>query len=84
MKQTVMLRVLDKEPYKKVVEIDFKTFQFKYRVGKEVIGTIDGIRVAMCVEDYDAALKEQRKQALVEMMRSDEEAGLYNTPTDNI
>jgi hypothetical protein len=32
----------------------------------------------MCVEDYDAALKEQRKQALVEMMRSDEEAGLYN------
>jgi hypothetical protein len=84
MKQTVMLRVLDKDPYKKVVEIDFKSFQFKYRLGKEVIGTMDGIRVAMCVEDYDAALNEQRKQALVEMMRSDEEAGLYNTPTDNI
>jgi hypothetical protein len=84
MKQTVMLRVLDKEPYKKVVEIDFKSFQFKYRLGKEVIGTMDGIRVAMCVEDYDTALKEQRKQALVEMMRSDEEAGLYNTTTDNI
>ena len=84
MKQTVMLRVLDKDPYKKVVEIDFKSFQFKYRLGKEVIGTMDGIRVAMCVEDYDTSLKEQRKQALVEMMRSDEEAGLYNTPTDNI
>ena len=84
MKQTVMLRVLDKDPYKKVVEIDFKSFQFKYRLGKEVIGTMDGIRVAMCVEDYDAALNEQRKQALVEMMRSDEEAGLYNTTTDNI
>lgn len=79
MKQTVMLRVLDKDPYKKVVEIDFKTFKFKYRVGKEVIGTIDGIRVAMCVEDYDAALKEQREQALIEMMKLDEEAGLYNT-----
>ena len=78
MKQTVMLRVLDKDPYKKVVEIDFKSFQFKYRLGKEVIGTMDGIRVAMCVEDYDAALNEQRKQALIEMMRLDEELGLYN------
>jgi len=78
MKQTVMLRVLDKDPYKKVVEIDFKSFQFKYRLGKEVIGTMDGIRVAMCVEDYDAALKEQRKQSLIEMMKLDAEAGLYN------
>jgi hypothetical protein len=79
MKQTVMLRVLDKDPYKKVVEIDFKTFTFKYRVGKEVIGTIDGVRVAMCVEDYDSALKEQREQVLIEMMESDQELGLYNT-----
>jgi hypothetical protein len=78
MKQTVMLRVLDKDPYKKVVEIDFKAFTFKYRVGKEVIGTIDGVRVAMCVEDYDAALKEQREQSLIEMMKLDAEAGLYN------
>jgi hypothetical protein len=78
MKQTVMLRVLEQDPYKKVVEIDFKTFQFKYRVGKEVIGTIDGVRVAMCVEDYDTALKEQRKQSLIEMMRLDQELGLYN------
>jgi len=78
MKQTVMLRVLDKDPYKKVVEIDFKTFKFKYRLGKEVIGTMDGIRVAMCVEDYDIALKAQREQALIEMMRLDQELGLYN------
>jgi hypothetical protein len=54
MKHLVLLRVLDKEPYKKAVEIDFKKFQFKYRLHKEVIGTIDGIRVAMCVDDYDA------------------------------
>jgi hypothetical protein len=78
MKQTVLLRVLDKDPYKKVVEIDFKTFKFKYRLGKEVIGTMDGIRVAMCVEDYDTALKEQREQYLTEMMRLDQELGLYN------
>jgi hypothetical protein len=78
MKQTVMLRVLDKEPYKKVVEIDFKAFQFKYRLGKEVIGTMDGVRVAMCVEDYDIALKNQREQALIELMRLDQELGLYN------
>lgn len=79
MKQTVMLRVLEQDPYKKVVEIDFKTFQFKYRVGKEVIGTIDGVRVAMCVDDYDTSLKEQREQSLIEMMRLDQELGLYNT-----
>ncbi len=78
MKQTVLLRVLNKDPYKKVVEIDFKTFKFKYRLGKEVIGTMDGIRVAMCVEDYDTALKEQREQYLTEMMRLDQELGLYN------
>jgi hypothetical protein len=78
MKQTVMLRVLEQDQYKRVVEIDFKTFQFKYRVGKEVIGTIDGIRVAMCEKDYDAALKEQREQALTKMMKLDQELGLYN------
>jgi hypothetical protein len=32
----------------------------------------------MCVEDYDAALKEQREHALTEMMRLDQELGLYN------
>lgn len=84
MKQTVMLRILGEDTYKKVVEIDISKFKLKYRLRKDVIGVLDGIDVAMCVEDYDAALKEQRKQALVEMMRSDEEAGLYNTPTDNI
>jgi hypothetical protein len=59
MKQTVLLRVLDKDQYKKVVEIDFKTFQFKYRLHKEVIGTIDGIRVAICIEDYEQLIKEK-------------------------
>jgi hypothetical protein len=78
MKQTVMLRVLDKDPYKKVVEIDFTTFKFKYRIGKEVIGTIDEVRVAMCVEDYDEALKIYREQILTDMMRQDQELGLYN------
>jgi hypothetical protein len=78
MKQLVMLRVLEQDTYKKVVEIDFTTFKFKYRIGKEVIGTIDEVRVAMCVEDYDAALKEQREHALTEMVRLDQELGLYN------
>jgi predicted RecB family endonuclease len=78
MKQLVMIRVLGKDTYKKVVEIDFTTFQFKHRLGKEVIGTIDDVRVAMCVEDYDAALKEQREHSLTEMIRLDQELGLYN------
>jgi hypothetical protein len=78
MKQTVMLRILGEDTYKKVVEIDISKFKLKYRLRKDVIGVLDGIDVAMCVEDYETALNEQRKQALVEMMRSDEELGLYN------
>jgi hypothetical protein len=39
---------------------------------------MDGVRVAMCVEDYDIALKNQREQALIELMRLDQELGLYN------
>jgi hypothetical protein len=84
MKQTVMLRILGEDTYKKVVEIDISKFKLKYRLRKDVIGVLDGIDVAMCVEDYETALNEQRKQALVEMMRLDEEAGLYDTPTNNI
>ncbi len=61
-----------------VFEIDISKFKLKYRLRKDVIGVLDGIDVAMCVEDYEAALNEQRKQSLVEMMRSDEELGLYN------
>ena len=78
MKQTVMLRILGEDTYKKVVEIDISNFKLKYRLRKDVIGVLDGIDVAMCVEDYETALNEQRKQALVEMMRLDEELGLYN------
>jgi hypothetical protein len=59
MKHLVMLRVLDKDPYKRVIEIDFTKFQFKYRLHTEVIGTIDGIQVAMCVDDYDKLRKEK-------------------------
>jgi len=78
MKQTVMIRVLGEDTYKKVVEIDISKFKLKYRLHKEVIGTLDDVDVAICVEDYDTALKEQREQALIEMMRLDQELGLYN------
>jgi hypothetical protein len=78
MKQTVMLRILGEDTYKKVVEIDISKFKLKYRLRKDVIGVLDGIDVAMCVEDYETALNEQRKQALVEIMRLDQELGLYN------
>jgi hypothetical protein len=78
MKQTVMLRILGEDTYKKLVEIDISKFKLKYRLRKDVIGTLDDIDVAMCVEDYDAALKEHQKQALIELMRLDQELGLYN------
>ena len=78
MKQTVMLRILGEDTYKKLVEIDISKFKLKYRLRKDVIGVLDGIDVAMCVEDYDVALKKQREQALIELMRLDQELGLYN------
>jgi hypothetical protein len=78
MKQTVMLRILGEDTYKKLVEIDISKFKLKYRLRKDVIGVLDGVDVAMCVEDYDTALKKQREQALIELMRLDQELGLYN------
>jgi hypothetical protein len=74
MKQLVMVRVLGHSPYKKPIEIDINKFQYKYRLLKEAIGTLDGIDVAICIDDY----KEFQKQQLIELMRLDEEAGLYN------
>ena len=53
MKQLVMIRVLGQDTYKKVVEIDITKFEFKYRLHREVIGTLDNIKVAMCIEDYE-------------------------------
>ena len=53
MKQLVMIRVLGQDTYKKVVEIDITKFEFKYRLHHEVIGTLDNIKVAMCIEDYE-------------------------------
>ena len=53
MKQLVMIRVLGQDTYKKVVEIDVTKFKYKYRLHREVIGTLDNINVAMCIEDYE-------------------------------
>jgi hypothetical protein len=53
MKQLVMIRVLGQDTYKKAIEIDITKFEFKYRLHKEVIGTLDNINVAMCIEDYE-------------------------------
>jgi len=53
MKQMVMIRVLGHDPYKKVVEIDVTKFKYKYRLLREVIGTLDGMEVAICIDDYE-------------------------------
>lgn len=49
----VMIRVLGHDPYKKVVEIDVTKFKYKYRLLREVIGTLDGMEVAICIDDYE-------------------------------
>jgi hypothetical protein len=61
MKQLVMIRVLGQEYYKKVVEIDITKFKLKYRLHKDVIGTLDGMDVAICIDDYDQLIKEHGK-----------------------
>jgi hypothetical protein len=53
MKQLVMIRVLGQDPYKRVVEIDITKFEYKYRFHKEVIGTLDKVKVAICIDDYE-------------------------------
>ena len=53
MKQLVLIRVLGQDTYKKVVEIDVTKFEYKYRLNKEVIGTLDGMNVAICIDDYE-------------------------------
>lgn len=53
MKQLVMIRVLGHDAYKKVVEIDVTKFKYKYRLNREVIGTLDDLDVAICIDDYE-------------------------------
>jgi len=57
MKHPIFLRVLGKDPYKKWVEIDITKFKYEYRLNKEVIGFLDGIRVAICIDDYEQIKK---------------------------
>ena len=57
MKQTVLLRVLDKDQYKRVVEIDITKFKFKYKLRNEVIGILDEVNVAICIEDYEQLIE---------------------------
>jgi hypothetical protein len=59
MKQLVMIRVLGQDTYKRVVEIDITKFKFKYKLHKEVIGTLDEVKVAICIEDYEQLIKEK-------------------------
>jgi len=57
MKQLVMIRVLGQDTYKRVVEIDITKFEYKYRLHKEVIGTLDEVKVAICLDDYEQLIE---------------------------
>jgi len=62
MKQMVMLRVLGQDTYKKVIEIDITKFKYKYRVRQDAIGTLDGVDVAICIDDYEQLIKDNGKE----------------------
>ena len=57
MKQLVMIRVLGQDTYKRVVEIDITKFRFKYRLHSEVVGTLDEVKVAICIKDYEQLIE---------------------------
>ena len=62
MKQMVMLRVLGQDTYKKVIEIDITKFKYKYRVRQDAIGILDGVDVAICIDDYEQLIKDNGKE----------------------
>ena len=58
MKQLVMIRILGHDTYKKVIEIDITKFKYKYRLRYEAIGTLDGVDVAICIDDYEQIMND--------------------------
>jgi len=78
MKQRVLVRFANEPYHNTIIDLDVSKLENVIKFPKEVFGTIDGVRIAILREEYDQAFKEFQKQSLIEMMRLDAEAGLYN------
>jgi hypothetical protein len=84
MKQKVLVRFANESYHSTIIDLDITQLKDVIKFPKEIFGTIDGVRIAILREEYEQVFKDHQKQSLIELMRLDEEAGLYNTTTDNI
>jgi len=78
MKQRVLIRFANEPYHNTTIDLDITKLTGVMQFPKEIFGTIDGIRISILREEYEQALKNSREQALIEMMRLDQESGLYN------
>jgi len=78
MKQRVLVRFANESYHSTIIDLDISKLENVMKFPREIFGTIDGVRIAILREEYEQAFKEFQKQSLIEMMKLDEEAGLYN------
>ncbi len=78
MKQPVLVRFANESHHSIIIDLDVSRLEDVMKFPKEIFGTIDGLRIAILREEYEQAFKKFQEQKLIEMMRLDQELGLYN------
>ena len=78
MKQPVLVRFANESYHSTIIDLDISKLEDVIKFPKEIFGTIDGVRIAILREEYEQVFKKFQEQKLIEMMRLDQELGLYN------
>ena len=78
MKQKVLVRFANESYHSTIIDLDITQLKDVMKFPKEIFGTIDGVRIAILREEYEQVFKDHQKQSLIELMRLDQEDGLYN------
>jgi hypothetical protein len=78
MKQPILVRFANESHHSTIIDLDVSRLEDVMKFPKEIFGTIDGLRIAILREEYEQAFKKFQEQKLIEMMRLDQELGLYN------
>jgi hypothetical protein len=78
MKQPILVRFANESYHNTIIDLDISKLEDVIKFPKEIFGTIDGVRIAILREEYEQAFKKFQEQSLIEMMRLDQELGLYN------
>jgi hypothetical protein len=78
MKQPILVRFANESHHSTIIDLDVSRLEDVMKFPKEIFGTIDGVRIAILREEYEQAFKKFQEQKLIEMMRLDQELGLYN------